>query len=355
MMELCSDIVAHLEKIKPKSFLKIQHKVPQQLELKQFQALKEIKRPHTCILIDPRQTHGRYVTNSLNMSVFALITCAKYNIPLESILKSWWTMIGIGRDAYARAVKQNYSPAFRIEEVWNRIQETTPYCLKQGATNFLYEIYMRGQCQCSCGTVALREIMNQIDPTIKTWYQTFPAHVMLAVQDSPDQVSYIETATLNKLKVRKTESLKSFEDTYDTPELIEIFNLGEWIRAIFEEEEKYDINSESFLKGFEQLRLMAQLIENSDIANDDNYLKEHLGFATLITAMKYIQTATKGRINAQRQLKKVYIELVNRVVKYPHITTTYFVLKGIHQHIEKNYKLDVILPPPPKQKECIVM
>lgn len=194
-------------------------------------------RHKTCMYIEPAREHGKIVTKSVNISVLALITCTKYKIPIEVLMSSWWRLLAQAKAIYNDVKLVEQPSAVKVQYMWARLNYGMKTRYDVNAINFLYDLYMFGRCQCSCGTVALREIMLQVDSVLDTWYIIKPGHVMLGLYyDQPK----------NDKRVVKIESTKNKEVEFvdplqpETKEVYSIidpvaiagFNALEWMRSV---------------------------------------------------------------------------------------------------------------------------
>lgn len=169
--------------------------------LHHFLTLLLLDRPHkTCTYVDPMLDRGKIVTKSVNLSVVALLTCAKYKIPIEALMTSWWSTIARAKAIYWVPKIEVLATCEKIRYMWHELQRQNQMCYDALAGNFLYDLHIFGRCQCSCGTIAMREIMLQVDPSIKTWYVRQPAHVLLGAPFdvlNPKPVMIESTGDLN--------------------------------------------------------------------------------------------------------------------------------------------------------------
>jgi hypothetical protein len=190
----------------------------------------EVKPKKSCFYVDPEANTGTYVTKSITISLWALVTCLKYNVPLEAVLRNWWTLIDMARRVYYAELRAGKTYAQCIAEVWKAIQSDTKYCYTKDSINFLYDLYMYGKCQCSCGVIALREIMLQVDDRLQMWYALSQDHIMLGVQNAEGDQKYLETTAVHHNYIRDLKFMQLGFKTFVDPGHIFMINVDDILR-----------------------------------------------------------------------------------------------------------------------------
>jgi len=179
-------------------------------------------------------------TGSENVSVTALITCAMYsNISMPKLMKSWERVITEARAIYDAGVVSNppTPPYMRAIEIWQKIRDASTYKYAIESPNFLYDLFVHGNCQCSCGSVAMKEILERVDPNLGTMLILEPHHVRVSVEGggNPDTVTLLETTS----KTVNRETM-TYEELWQSKTLIPFveqdleacFFGREWLRYI---------------------------------------------------------------------------------------------------------------------------
>jgi len=252
--------------------------------------------PLDCQWVDPKAVSGKIVTGSLNLSVLALITCIKYNIPMNKIMNAWYTFV---RSIAQRVYRTNYKTAYSVMEVWEKVQEQAACSGKyyeENASNFLYEVAFAGHCNCACGTRMLKEIMHVIDPELVTVEVYVPGHAMLEVRNvpkgthsseggfsigSPDPDEYkeqdfvIETTAVPPYLMSVTDYKTKKEPIFFEETDNNLTNLIEWLEEI--ETAYYDSES----KGE---KLVQSLTTKLPTSYDNDYAFEF--FCQFVTALR---------------------------------------------------------------------
>lgn len=142
------------------------------------------------ILHGPQTEHACRIwpierTGSENVSVTALITCAMYsNISMPKLMKSWERVVTQARAIYDAGGVSNppTPPPTRAIEIWQKIRDASTYKYVRESPNFLYDLFVHGNCQCSCGSVAMKEILERVDPNLGTMLILEPHHVRVSVE-----------------------------------------------------------------------------------------------------------------------------------------------------------------------------
>jgi len=174
---------------------------------------------------------------SENVAMMALITCVMYhNIDMRMLLKSWRRVISEARGIYNN-VSGLATPlaSIRVSRIWQAMRAATRYVYHAQSPNFLYDFLVHGSCQCSCGSIAIYEIMRQVDPKLPMLLVAMPGHMLVAIQDSETQVNLLETTTSAETLIEMPRD--EFFATPDvwkisTPELEAAVMGREWLRTL---------------------------------------------------------------------------------------------------------------------------
>ena len=151
-------------------------------------------------------------TKSEHISLLLLVTCVTTGTNPSELLHRWRALVDYCRSVYEMHTESPGS--IRISTVWKSIQKELEVCYDITGTNFLVDLLTMGACQCSCGVLALREIMVSIDSNLSAHlrYLTKKTHIRLAYLEHPDSqdpiVSFIDT----------TGKAEARPYTYDAPE-----------------------------------------------------------------------------------------------------------------------------------------
>jgi len=280
--------------------------------------LNQFIRPKTCTYVDPASQSGLLVTKSENISIVALITCVKHNIPLESILRSWWQTVdeakGLVKTLMLTPEQNHYPAAEVIAFVWQHLKKSSKTCYSTYAANFLYDLYLYGQCNCSCGAVAVRELMLQVNPFIECWYIFEPSHIFLGALNevdlglgnpAPEQVMEIETTEENDIAVvpyeREGKEDKDHYSLRGQPRLMESFHAYEWFRYLSAQvtwnpetkQAAITIPEEDFQLTPEMIQLLARIAVAAQ-ATSDAWIQPHssqffAGFFLRVAQLTYMK------------------------------------------------------------------
>lgn len=140
-----------------------------------------------------------------------------------------------------------HSIFWRICDIWRHVKHSKGVCYQLVATNFLVDLLFESKCQCSCGTLALREIMIAIEPRLadSLLYVGTSGHIQLIYRDERGLERLIETTSNSDLDaadferpvpvMRTTRTSRGFA-AFEHPDWI---NVGNLIRLLDEEEHNF--------------------------------------------------------------------------------------------------------------------
>jgi hypothetical protein len=201
---------------------------------------QEIKEKSSCLWIDPTMKAGNYVTNSLLASIFIAMGCVEHKISFKALLTAWHRMLELCRQVL-KSIKN--------EDIKTKFYMIAKTVARQGQTynretkNFIYDLYINSNIQCTGGTNMLYAIFEALEPDIlkNVYFMIVPKHTFLilyninskkwSVIDST-HFGYIEnykTKTAKK-KLPDIKKVEEFEDITDILYKTRSSGIGKYVR-----------------------------------------------------------------------------------------------------------------------------
>lgn len=277
---------------------------------------------------------------SFTARALIIISCVNDGVPIRASVSMWERWVNETKKQWAKIQEKGHSLNYNLTEFYEKLQGEQKYCYVADNSNFISELYLKGTCNCMCGTALLFALGPYLGYDRKIVKVFVPRHALLALPST--RKGYIYSFETTKKYNHVSEMY--IDDFIQKHEKIEAWVTDELYGSMLTFFEYAGVKRET---GFYKLSQQWKLDVFRSIYPVTNLTKF---IETVFIDIDKFVAEMPAQIDKTRDVNKLSVMYMGLfIIKYPmwshggskHIYTIDDLQKTITEKIEQNLREDV--------------